>query len=327
MRYTLPVKTSRIRPLDSRRDLTAVADLIEMCFSPTLDPDGRDYLRHIRRAAADPALVRWSIGRGERITTPLFGYVWEQDNRILGNLSLIPIFKSGYWLYMIANVAVHPDYRRRGIARDLTMRAIEHVREHKVPSAWLQVRDDNVPAYNLYASIGFIERSRRATWLSNGLPPLKLPVGVHVTHRDNSDWPLQRRWLEMNYPIDAVWNTHFDLNRFRPTWWNQVWLWLNGEVQSHWTARYGGNGSSPQQTFGFATWEPNRGYNDMLWVASQPEYEDTALRALLPYALHDLEQRRRPLGVNYPDRRGADAFRACGFTLQNTLVWMEFPCK
>ncbi len=327
VRYTVPVKTSHIRPLDSRRDLTVVADLIELCFASSLDQDGRDYLRHIRRAAADPGLIRWTIGRGERVSTPLFGYVWEDGHRLIGNLSLIPIYKNGHWLYMIANVAVHPDFRRRGIARELTLRAIEHVREHKVPSTWLQVRHDNAAAYNLYASIGFVERSRRSTWMSGSLPALKLPVGVQVTPRDAADWGQQLAWLELNYPTDTVWNTNFDAGRYRPAWWNQLLVWLNGDVQTHWAARYGGNGSGPEETLGFTTWEPNRGYNDMLWVAAPPEHDDTALRALLPYAMHYLEQRRRPLGVNYPEERGVDSFYACGFNLQHTLVWMEYPCK
>ena len=192
MSYTLPVKTSHIRPLDIHRDLLPVADLIELCFSSTLDPDGREYLRHIRKAAADPAYLRWIPGAYERVSTPLYGYVWEQDHRIVGNLSLIPILKGGRWLYLIANVAVHPDYRRRGIARDLTMRALEHVHEHHVSSAWLQVRDDNTSAYNLYCSVGFIERSRRTTWISKMSATPSSAAGVRITSRRPEDWILQR---------------------------------------------------------------------------------------------------------------------------------------
>ncbi len=323
----MPVKTTHIRALDVHRDLLPVAELIESCFSSTLDADGRDYLRHIRRAAADPGLVRWLPGRGERVSTPLFGYIWEQDQHIVGNLSLIPIFKGGRWLYMIANVAVHPDYRRRGIAKELTLRAIEHAREHAVPSCWLQVRDDNIPAYNLYASIGFIESSRRSSWISSSAPSVYPDESVRVTPRRNDDWDLQRRWLDEIYPLEATWNMSFSAGHFHPGWLNQFWQWLNGEVQMHWVARRGGNGSGPERPYGFASWEPIRGYSDMLWIATNLKDEDIALRALLPHILRALQHRHRPLSVNFPYGRGGLAFSASGFSLQNTLVWMEYRCN
>lgn len=50
---TIPVKANHhphIRPLNVLRDLSAVADLIELCFSPTMDRDGQCYLSAMRRA-------------------------------------------------------------------------------------------------------------------------------------------------------------------------------------------------------------------------------------------------------------------------------------
>lgn len=51
---TIPVKAndhSHIRPLNGLRDLSAVADLIELCFPPTMDHDGGRYLSDVRRAS------------------------------------------------------------------------------------------------------------------------------------------------------------------------------------------------------------------------------------------------------------------------------------
>jgi hypothetical protein len=207
------------------------------------------------------------------------------------------------------------------------MRAIEHIRKHRVPSAWLQVRDDNIAAYNLYASIGFTERSRRSTWISGEMPSFATPVGVLVTERERSDWPLQRCWLDLNYPLEATWNMSFDPARYHPSFLNQLWRWMNGDLQTHWVARYGSQSNGIGRPLGLITWEPVRGSTDMLWVASPPENDETVLRALLPHALHHMRDRHRPLGVNFPDQRGVDAFLACNFTLQNTLIWMEYPCK
>jgi hypothetical protein len=228
--------------------------------------------------------------------------------------------KGGRWLYLIANVAVHPDFRRRGIAHDLTMRALEHIHEHHVRSAWLQVRDDNTAAYNLYCSVGFIERSRRTTWISKMSASPASGAGVHVTQRRAEDWILQRLWLDDIYPPDVTWNLSFDSRHFTPSLVRRFFSWLSGETQCHWVAREEPGG----HPLGFVSWEPVRGYSEMLWVAVPRESEDRALSVLLPYARMALRDRQRPFTVNYPHNRAVQAYIYSGFVVQNTLVWMEY---
>jgi len=319
MRVELPVKTTHIRQLDIRRDLLPVADLIELCFASTLDADGREYLRQIRRAAVDPAYLRWVPGALERVSQPLFGYIWEQDRRIVGNLSLIPIYKYNRWIYLIANVAVHPDYRHNGIARELTQRALEHIREHGVSSAWLQVRDDNPAAHHLYRATGFVERSRRTTWVNQYNPPAPVLDGISITSRRSSDWEQQLAWLKSTYPPESTWNMPFEPERFNPGFWVQLWRWFNGEAQEHWVARR----DNPSRPLGYATWEPQRALSDLIYIAAPQETEDDAIRALLPEAARFLSSRRTNLNVNYPAGRATRAFNDCGFTMLNTLIWME----
>lgn len=319
IRVEVPVKTTHIRLLDVHRDLSPVADLIEICFASTLDADGREYLRQIRRAAADPAYLRWVAGAFERVSMPLFGYIWEQDRRVIGNLSLIPIYKNRQWVYLIANVAVHPDYRRQGIARELTLRALDHIRERRVRSAWLQVRDDNASAYHLYRASGFVERSRRTTWVNKFNPPVSLNGEIEVTGRRAGDWEKQRAWLEEIYPLDVTWNLSYELGRFHPGILRQTWQWLNGETQEHWAAR----SAASRQPLGFASWEPQRTNNDQIWLCAPPETEDAAARALLPHVRQYLAARRRPINVNFPFQRAVKAFSDMGFSALNTLIWME----
>ncbi|RPJ49686.1 MAG: GNAT family N-acetyltransferase, partial [Chloroflexi bacterium] len=118
------VISSYIRKVNIRQDLLAVADLIELCFANTLDEDGREYLRQLRWTARDMNYLSWLQGAAERISTPLYGFVWEENGQIIGNLSLIPLNRGGRLVYLIANVAVHPDHRRRGIGRLLTQEAL-----------------------------------------------------------------------------------------------------------------------------------------------------------------------------------------------------------
>ena len=164
---TIPVKASdhpHIRPLNMFRDLSTVADLIELCFSPTMDNDGQRYLSDMRRASRDDTFLRWASRMTETTSLPLMGYVWEQDGRIIGNASLIPFRDKGRRIYLIANVAVHPDHRRRGIGRTLTERVMKQARVRKASALWLHVRDDNPGAIKLYQDLGFREIARRTTW-------------------------------------------------------------------------------------------------------------------------------------------------------------------
>jgi ribosomal protein S18 acetylase RimI-like enzyme len=315
----IPVVTSHIRRINVRQDLLAVADLIEVCFATTLDADGREYLRHLRWAARDAQYLTWLQGAAERLSTPLYGFVWEEQGRIVGNLSLIPMYRHAKLIYLIANVAVHPNFRQRGIGRQLTERALEHLRERGVNSAWLQVRDDNAAAYHLYRETGFVERTRRTTWQSadNHAVLPNLPARLAIQHRRPQDWELQSRWLQANYPPDVTWNLNFNLSRIRPGLLNRVFSLLRGEAQQHWSALRDG------YALGFVTWEPMRSSSDMLWVAMTEENEDLALQPLLAHTRLALAHRARPIAVNYPAGRAQAAFEAAGFIAHQTLVWME----
>src|SRR3989304_5116538 len=108
-----------LRSLNMLRDLPAVADLIELCFSNTMDSEGQRYIQDMRRAGDDKSFLNWANRAAESTSLPLTGYVWEENGRIVGNTSLVPFRHNRTRLYLIANVAVHPDYRRRGIARAL----------------------------------------------------------------------------------------------------------------------------------------------------------------------------------------------------------------
>lgn len=308
-----------LRALDVRRDLLAVADLIELSFADHMDADGRDYVRYIRRVANNKSLIRWIPGAAERVSMPLHGYVWEEDGKVVGNLTLIPFLYRGRWIYLIANVAVHPEYRQRGIGRILTQRALEHIREHEVSEAWLQVREDNPVAIHLYETLGFQERIRRSTWQLEPASDAPLPLPdprVHIEARRRADWIQQAHWLEDTYPPEVSWNLSFDWRRLRPGLWRAVEAWLNGENFVHWTARLDG------KLIGAATWEPGRAISDSLWLGVDPRHEERAVAALLAYG-RTPGISRRFLVVNYPANRAALAFEAAGFEQCNTLIWMS----
>src|SRR3972149_544443 len=106
-------KHPHLRPLNMLRDLPAVADLIELCFSNTMDSEGQRYVQDMRRAGSDAGFLRWAARMTETTSLPLTGYVWEQDGKIIANTSLVPFRNKKQRMYLIASATVHPEYRRR----------------------------------------------------------------------------------------------------------------------------------------------------------------------------------------------------------------------
>lgn len=65
------------------------------------------------------------------------------------------------------NVAVHPDHRRRGIARKLIEELVEALKQRGNHSLTLEVRASNTPAIALYEKLGFQEAGRRRNYYRN----------------------------------------------------------------------------------------------------------------------------------------------------------------
>jgi ribosomal protein S18 acetylase RimI-like enzyme len=311
-----------IRYLDNSTDLIPVADLIETCFSEHMDADGYEYLNHIRKAARDTQFLRWIPGSRETVSYPLHGFVCVLDGKVVGNLTLIPVLVRDHWRYLIVNVAVHPDYRRRGIARQLTVKGLEHIRNHGASSAWLQVRNDNQGAIDLYKSLGFQERAVRTIWNSNNSQPLKDSVpDLTILPRKDQEWALHHTWLRHCYPPEVSWHLPISFNKFKPTVLNKVEFFFSDIAPKHWTCHYRG---SP---IGFLTWEPTHQSADMLWLALNPERPELmgmAANGLLRFIRQQMPS-FRTLTINFTAQKADEAFIENGFVRQNSLIWMEVP--
>jgi len=305
-----------LRPFDARRDLAAIADLIEACFENTLDPDGRRYLYNMRKAAGNKGLNRWAAMASGDTSLPLAGFVWEENDRVVGNLSMIPFFSQGRRIYLIANVAVYKDYRRRGIARLLTEAALERSLQRRVNEIWLHVRDDNEAALNLYALMGFEHQVSRTTW--NSLPGSndEAAVDVRITQRVSRHWEKQQMWLSQNYPLYLRWHFPLKILSFQPGLWSFVHRLVNEIDIRHWSAQRG------KELLGLVSLQSSRAYADRLWLAVPPEAEDIVAQSLLTFIRHK-RRLRRPLTLDYPAGQAEHALSAAGFKPQHTLIWMK----
>lgn len=315
-----------MRSFDPRRDLGRVADLVEMCFAATLDQDGKRYLQQMRSAAGNPAYLRWAGATAERARMPLTGYVWEEDDQIIGNLTLIPYYSLGKRYYLIANVAVHPNHRRRGIALQLTHQALQHAFHRGAQAVWLHVRAENQGALALYQGVGFTETARRTTWhweryksVSDSLPQKeyrsKEPLIV-LGARRTSDWVQQRSWLRQNYPTEISWHLSLRMTAMQPGLWGFLYRTLSNYNLRHWTARVDG------RLAGVLSWQASYTYADNLWLAARPGVDSEVIKELLMYACEQLSG-RRPLALDYPADLEKEALQKAGFNPHQTLIWMS----
>ncbi len=316
--------SEHVRPLNVIRDLPRVADLIELCFAYSMDQEGKSYVRQMRRASRDASFLRWASNAIEGASMPLSGFVWEQDGRIMGNVSLVPFRHKGKRIFLIANVATHPEYRRKGIAHTLTKRAMQHAHQRGCDELWLHVREDNPGAVQMYADLGFEQRARRTTWHTSkegqldSISPIQSRQGLglmSVTQRYPRFWPKQLTWLNRLHPEELGWYSSMNWNRLRPGLWNWFYrLFIEFDLRQ-WAIQ------KDSQLQGVLTWMPTA-HKSSLWLACDPGADSESVTFLLLNAHQDLGFHRR-LTLEHPAGLQQSAFREAGFRISRTLIWMR----
>jgi ribosomal protein S18 acetylase RimI-like enzyme len=300
-----------------------VADLIELCFASSMDSEGQSYIRQMRRASRDASFMRWAGNAVESASLPLSGFVWEQDGRIIGNASLVPFRHKGKRIYLIANVATHPEHRRKGVARALTEQAMQHARQRNTDELWLHVRADNPGAVQMYSDLGFTERAQRTIWRvgkDGFLTPAPTPRSDHapglptVTERHSRFWPQQLTWLDQLHPEELSWYRSQNWTSLKPGWWNWFYRLFIEFDQQQWAVQ---NNEGLQ---GVLAWLPSM-RNTPLWLACDPNADSESITILLRKALRDLGFRQN-LTLEHPAGLQEQAMQAASFSVSRTLIWM-----
>jgi len=89
--------------------------------------------------------------------------VRPEDGRVIGYII--------YWQIrdevQINNVAVHPDFRGKGIGEAAMRLVLKEVREQSAVFVTLEVRVSNTPAVRLYEKLGFKALGRRKGYYTN----------------------------------------------------------------------------------------------------------------------------------------------------------------
>ncbi len=226
---------SGARPTQLNNDSGQILGLLDMAFGPL--PAGRGQRMLINPAGSNlGSMVGLRFGDFYQGIVP--GFVWEEDGRIVGTMSLLAARKSGK--YLIANVAVHPEYRRRGIATGLMSASMEYIRRRGGREILLQVERDNEPANRLYQDLSFKSLGEVNHWETNSVRVRSVTTshseGVNIRPLSGKDeraaYSLDRRCM----PFNLRWPDPPNPKKYELTLWRRVSNFFNGRKLNVWVA-------------------------------------------------------------------------------------------
>lgn len=304
---------SGLRPVQPRRDIGQIGKLIESAFAGQLDATGLRMVRDMR-SLGRAGWLGWLLARFlmPPFANPL-GYVWEEDGHLVGNASLLPVdHYPERWV--LANVAVHADYRRRGIARKLVQSTLDLAHEVGAKKVVLQVRSGQVGARRLYEEQGFHTFGTRRSWTRPpNLGKPGAPKGHPIRVREAEDWHAQWALAKRVHPEGLIWPYPLSSGIFRPrrrrsslgTSPKPHWVWIeDGQLVASVSARY----------------LRQRGYWRLVLIVA-PEVRGHVEGPLLATCLADLPRLQGTV-LDYADGIAIDPIRDLGFLSKESFTWM-----
>lgn len=304
-----------IRPIDPRRDMGAIADLIESAFPLDFNPAGRRMVRDMR-AYSRAGIVGYWIGR--LVLPPAAypsGFVWEEDGSVVGNASLLRVDEFPH-RWVLANVVVRDDYRRRGIGRELTRASMDLARSRKARELYLQVDSTNQGAQILYASLGFHPHGTRKAWVRspNKVLPATLEVGK-TRERREGDWKNQLELADRVHPEGLVWPYPLTSRLYRHSW---LQRFFRIRMIRHWIWE------EDNRLMGTLTVRPLVGNRKLRFIlVVEPEMRGVIERPLLSAGLRAFHDKQKMILLDYPVGIADQELKDIGFKSQRTLTWMS----
>jgi len=84
-------------------------------------------------------------------------WVAEMDGKVVGMIVVWLIVEEAH----VATLATHPEYRRQGIGKRLLAQALRYLIDDGARSSFLEVRESNIAAQEMYRKFGYEATGRR----------------------------------------------------------------------------------------------------------------------------------------------------------------------
>jgi ribosomal-protein-alanine N-acetyltransferase len=289
-----------------------------MVFAQSLDYSGRQMLQWMQILGRF-GWIGWRVNRWllPPAAHPL-GFVWEKDGQIVGNASLLEV-RGFLGRWVLSNVAVHPEHRRRGIAKDLVRACIEFSRQKNGKSILLQVDHDHLGALELYRDFNFQSLTTRIAWVRRGRSRTPESTGIGLARRRRpEEWREQWELARRVHPEGLIWPYPVTRSLFRPRGLGILaglesprhWIWVEeGKMVGSLTAR---------RSFETGHWR--------LILVVESTARGNVEAGLLKIGLADLNTDQTvhmdyPIGTNHVD------LEAFGFRAERTLTWMALDLQ
>jgi ribosomal protein S18 acetylase RimI-like enzyme len=185
-----------IRPLRLPEDLIPAADMVTKAFQY---PDHPEWGIESDEQEQLVGMIRrmqkvWPVIHLVQLFSPALrdfmrGFVWEEGGAIVGMTMAQREGTTSMWY--ISAVGVLPEFRGRGIARQLVQATLGMMRERGATRVRLGVIDGNTPAQTLYSSLGLTAYGGSTRYaLTPGKPVDRpvLPAGYEEAPLKEFDW-------------------------------------------------------------------------------------------------------------------------------------------
>lgn len=127
----------------TEQDVDEVCMLDDMCFS--IPWSKQSFENEMKNTLANYYIIR------------------NDENKVVAYCGFWNVADEGH----ITNIAVHPEYRRRGYGSALVRRLIDEAKRLKLVMLTLEVREGNMPAQGLYRKYGFEVLGRRVKYYAD----------------------------------------------------------------------------------------------------------------------------------------------------------------
>jgi GNAT superfamily N-acetyltransferase len=315
-----------LQPVDLTRHIGGIADLIELSFAADMDAGGRSVIREMRFVSR----LGWALpvlnGLGLAQYPWLQGFVWVEEGKVMGCVNTQPATNQAT-TWLIANVAVHPRFRRQGIGLAMMKATLDLIRRQGGVTALLQVDDDNLAGVQLYDRMGFKRVATRTAWVRPALtpPPEWPPTDLEIRRRRPDEWAEEMALARRVRPEGFLWNQPLRAADFQPPFTLTLERWLAAQTEEHWVAE----DLQSHQWAGSLIVRINYPEGDRLILCAHPDYQGRVERPLLAQGLHRVAQRPWLTRIEHPteDAAAETALREYKFEPGRILRWLNLTLR